>query len=101
MGGQEFAGEEQGQGTVPKHCSSTRGMTALSPAAPTSLEINAEQIQQAPFERVPNYWLPRKLKHRLGHPHATVVFRQVSGWGRSPGMALRGRNVQGRAGSGG
>lgn len=98
MGRQEFAGEEQGQGTAPKHCS---GDDRSAPAAPTSLEINAEQIQQASFETVPNYWLPRKLKHHLGYPRVAVVLRQVSGWGRSLGLALRGRNVQVRAGSGG
>lgn len=86
---QEFAREGQGQRTVPKHCSPKR-MTALPPIAPTFLEINAEQVQQAPFEGVPNYWLPRKPNHQPRPPMCHS--RAQAGWwmGGSLGLALCG-----------
>lgn len=76
-----------------RNCAQTvliyNGMTAPPPAGPTSLEVNAEQMRQAPFEGVPNYWLPR------------VGLRQVGEWGGSLGLAMHGSNAQVRAGSGG
>ena len=91
-------GRGRARGAIPRHCSSTRGTTALPPAGPTSLESNAEQIRQDCLKESQITRCPGNPTTSPGHPHVSVSVEpeQSSEWGGEPArLPMAGQEVVG------
>ena len=93
-GSRGLRGRGRARGPIPRHCSSTRGTTALPPAGPTSLESNAEQIRQDCLKESQITRCPENPTTSPGHPRVSVSVessRAVNGVGKRPGSPWLGR----------